>query len=368
MNEPEKSEQSDGHDPETEPQAHKSTEAPSGEESPLFTKAAFESATDGVDDVILEDLLSALLDAEAERQTAAPRRREARRQALEKSRFVLPAKSAALGAVVVAIICLAALVLVTEAEGANALATLALALALLSFVIQVMVFVYQSQTSNQQMLQAEQLYTETRTLLTEVRTAANSTETLVRDQFQDLLKAFMEAAPGSGEGEPFDSAAFERKLVETLRTEIREPEGSSQASAPRPAATALSRARAQRDRRRRELLTELLRFPDEAEGKPALATLQQLTAGAVNRLHALITDELQIRRSDRGAVLGLPWSDIDEELRTHGLAMKARVRLDGEATYVARTTEQGRLAGRLLIATGEVPDYAVNGIPEVQEP
>jgi heme/copper-type cytochrome/quinol oxidase subunit 4 len=306
----------------------------------------------GADDLVLEEVLSALVDLEAERQSVAPRRREGRRKTAEKSRFVLPARSAALGAVVVAIVCLISLIFVAEADGANALATIALALALLSFVIQIMVFIYQSQTSNQQMLQAEQLYTETRALLTEVRTAANSTETLVRDQFQDLLKAFMEAAPGSGEGEPFDSAAFERKLVETLRTEIRDPQVSSTASSPRPAATALSRARAHRDRRRREMIAELLRFPDEAEGKSALQALQSLSASGVKRLHELTNDELRLRRN---------------ELRSAQMVHKARVLDNGEQVFVARLSDEGRLAGRFLIATGEVPEFAVNSIPEIED-
>jgi hypothetical protein len=314
------------------------------------------------------DLASAVDQLEAERSAKSPSRKFARQRLVANSRFVIPARSAAICSAIASLICLVSLVLVAKAHSADALATIALALAILSFVIQIMVFIYQSQTANQQMLQAEQLYTETRSLLTEVKTAANSTETLVREQFQDLLKAFMEAAPNSSDGgEPFDVEAFERRMVDVLRTERRENLGPSKTAEDRLGSVGTtSRARTLRDQRRREQVINLLSFPEEEEGRPALKALTDLSDDGIARMQLITQDELEVRRNP-GNVLGLPWTEIDEELLVAGLVSQASVKLSNRRTLVARLTDSGRLAGRFLVATGEVPPYAINKLPVITD-
>ncbi len=305
----------------------------------------------------LDELLANLALAPNVSDATSAKQKQARQRFMQRSRFVLPARTAAVAASFVAIASLTALAIVADSHDANALSTIALALAILAFVVQIMVFIYQSQTSHQQMLQGEQLYTETRALLTEVRTAANSTETLVREQFRDLLKAFMDAAPSSSEGDGIDSDAFEKKLLAGLRREM------VSASPPRPpivdraTSSVSNRVQENRNKRARDARAIFRSFPEEDEGRPALEKLTQLSVPARERLTALANDEIDSRAS--GTYLGLEPEDLDLDLFSKGLASKARVRVgDDDFQIVTRLSDQGKPVARLLTGIGDVPDYA----------
>jgi hypothetical protein len=257
-------------------------------------------------------------------------------------RFVIPMRPVAVGAVLVALACMTALVLVATAENANALATIALALAVLAFVVQIMVFIYQSLASNHATLQNEQIFTETRALLTEVRTAANSTETLVREQFADVLKAVIDGSPGGQREE----------MLSTLRDELALPSPSLRLSAReldliRERTIALRRAQAQ-----------FSDFPSEDDGVPVLAHLRVLSDSARERVRELAEDERSMIRAGTMERTGKAYKAEDQELEDVGLAGAARVTFGGVPRTVARLTDSGRIAASLLLATGDVPDYA----------
>jgi hypothetical protein len=70
---------------------------------------------------------------------------------------------------------------------ADALSTIALALAILSFIIQIGLFIAQSWTSGQQVLHSEELNSDTRAILAEVRENARGTNQMISDQFEKVL-------------------------------------------------------------------------------------------------------------------------------------------------------------------------------------
>jgi hypothetical protein len=283
-----------------------------------------------------------------------------------RSVFVVPARGAAIGGVIVAIVALTALVLVANAENAEALATIALALAILAFVIQILVFIAQAQAASQQMVQSEQLNTQTRSLLTEVQTTARSTERLVGEQFRDLLKAFVE----SNEGGKLDMDTFERRLMETFErriasrevaTQRAEPFSTRPTNAPRVGGRAMSPVQQRRLARARAFSV----FPDEEDGKNALAILKRLTTRQRKRLQEYAEDE--IRSLQRGAAVGLALGDVisedDQALLDNDLISKARPSAGNTPALVGRLTEMGSTAGRILTATGELPPWLASELP-----
>jgi hypothetical protein len=297
----------------------------------------------------------------------AGRLRGHRRGRRRGSVFVIPAKGSAIGGVVVAIGALTALVLVANAENAEALATIALALAILAFVVQILVFIAQGQAASQQMVQSEQLNTQTRALLTEVQTSARSTERMVGEQFRDLLKAFVE----SNDGGKLNMDMFERRLMETLerRMTTREVMSQSQQAVETPASAAqrsraVSRSTVEQQRRMQE--ARVLRiFPTESEGTAVLGKLKALRSDAREKLQKYLVDE--ITAAQRGGYVGLPLGDEigpeDQMLIDHKFIAKARVTAGGHPTIVGRLTDEGRIAGRILVATGEIPAWLAPELP-----
>jgi len=280
------------------------------------------------------------------------------------STFVVSAKGSAVTASIVAIAALAALAVVADSKNADGLATIALALAILAFVVQILVFIAQAQTSHQQMLQSEELNTETRSLLSEVQTTARATETLVREQFREVLKALIEASNSSGDGR-FDSEALERRLLESVKREVAPPKTPTQ-PLPDPS-RARARFIAERSRRRSEMIRQRQSFPGEEEGRPALQRLKSLTPAAQARLRAYADDEIQ--SIENGTYLGLPVADPledhDRELVDRHLVSRFRRTDDGRMQTVGRLTEAGQLLARLLLAVGEIPEWAADELPAV---
>jgi hypothetical protein len=314
------------------------------------------------------DLALDLDESASEPPDTPPHHRRGRSIPWRQSVFVVPARGAAIGGVIVAIVALTALVLVANAENAEALATIALALAILAFVIQILVFIAQAQAASQQMVQSEQLNTQTRSLLTEVQTTARSTERLVGEQFRDLLKAFVE----SNEGGKLDMDTFEHRLMETFERRIASREVATQRSDPfsaRPS-NALRVGVADRpvssgQQRRLARARAFSVFPDEEEGKDALATLKRLTPRQRKRLQEYAEDE--IRSLQRGTMVGLALGDViredDQALLGNNLIVKARVSAGNTSALVGRLTELGRIAGRILIATGPLPPWLASDLP-----
>lgn len=314
------------------------------------------------------DLALDLDESASEPPDPPPRHRRSRSGPWRRSVFVVPARGAAVGGVIVAIVALTALVLVANAENAEALATIALALAILAFVIQILVFIAQAQAASQQMVQSEQLNTQTRSLLTEVQTTARSTERLVGEQFRDLLKAFVE----SNEGGKLDMDTFERRLMETFERRIASRDIASQRAeafstrppnAPRVGGSARPISPGQQRRVARARAFSV--FPDEGDGKDALATLKRLTPRQRKRLQEYAEDE--IRSLQRGVMVGLPLGDViredDQALLDNDLISKARPSLGNTSALVGRLTDLGVMAGRILTATGQLPSWLASELP-----
>lgn len=262
--------------------------------------------------------------------------------------FFIPGRPAAVAMSFVAVACLTALVLVTNASGANALATIALSLAVLAFMIQIIVFIYQSVASNQQLLQSEQVFTETRALLTEVNTAAKSTEDLVRDQFQDVLKAFLDVQPGGKQ---------EANFLSALRTELAASRSSVSPSQPR-ATGALERAQRRVAAKTRRTKSSFFEFPEESEGAAAVDALKALPLAALARIRDLAEDQRLLTGLSRLDQLGEPVQPIDKPLEEAGLTRTARISNEGDTLTVSQLTDEGLAGANVLLATGEVPAYA----------
>jgi hypothetical protein len=88
---------------------------------------------------------------------------------------------------VFAMCALAALAVVATVHNAEVLSTVALVLAILAFIIQIMVFAIQVWISLQQTLQSQQLFTETRALLGELRVSTEDTNMVLGQHFNKLL-------------------------------------------------------------------------------------------------------------------------------------------------------------------------------------
>jgi hypothetical protein len=272
-----------------------------------------------------------------------------------------------LGAALVGFGPVAALVVVASVKNADALSTVALALAIVAFAIQILVFVVQTQTASQQMIQSERLNTQTRELLVEVNTAVGSTQSMVGEQFRDLLRAFVEgASKTAAETGKFDPEQFEQRLMANIQQATQRPPQPEPVSAEAPrTATPARRVRRRAVDQKRER-DELTTFPPDDEGREIAAAMRHLSDGARRRLVALGGDELNSRES--GVYIGLsPEKAADDELVDLELVSRARVRQEDGLFEVTRLTAKGRQWARLLVATGEIPDYAADLTPPEPE-
>jgi hypothetical protein len=281
-------------------------------------------------------------------------------------------------AVAVGAASLTALAVVASVEGAEALATIALVLAIVAFTIQIFLFVVQSQAASEQRVRSEQLNTQTRALLAEVRTTAQATQAMVSQQFNQLLQAFVTGAAQTAEETKFDPASFERRLMANIRAAAQSPgTGAGQTSVPvagtdspervveRPSLGRAQRERVTRLRARNERPERLKSFPSEEDGRPAADLLRKLDPDGRRRLKRLGEDELHATAS--GAYVGISPTDEDDALRELNLVTSARVQAGGGRIVVTRLTDDGVSAARLLTALGEIPNWAQDLI-EVEEP
>lgn len=165
--------------------------------------------------------------------------------------------------------CLASLAIVAAVRDADVLATTALALAIVAFGVQLLVSAAESQSSTQQSLRSEQLNTQTRALLAEMQTTARGTERMVREQFGQLLRAFMDAAKQTGGGKDFDPEAFEERLMANIRRDAVISGGAPESPAERSRAAEMLRRRRQQDAEAQEARKKAAGpFPIGSGGRP----------------------------------------------------------------------------------------------------
>jgi hypothetical protein len=160
-----------------------------------------------------------------------------------------------------------------------------------------------------------------------------------------------------------DSSKDGKGVNERLLAEALSREGAQR---PLPAqeqhaVVARGQERARTNRLRRlEAIRPLRRFPDEEEGSKVLGVLAELSGAARNRLVDLLKDEIKMHEQGSVGRLGLPIDPVDEELETKSLTHTGRIRLGDDDFIVSRLTDVGRVAARLLFATGDIPEYAAD--------
>jgi len=293
----------------------------------------------------------------------------------------------AMFAVSIASASLTTLAVVASVEGVDALTTIALVLAIVAFTIQIFLFVVQSQGASEQRVRSEQINTQTRALLAEVRTTALATQGMVTQQFNQLLQAFVTGTVQTAEETKFDPVRLEQRFLANVRAAMQQPPttgpsgatgpsgpttgptgsagptGSSSAEAqePRPPARAAQRptaGEAQRRARQRHVRPVLLKtFPTEAEGRSAVTRLKGMSADERQRLRDLASDE--ITASEGGAYVGLNATPSDVGLEAAGLVSKARVDVGrSDPIEVSRLTAEGVKIARPLTALGDIPAWA----------
>jgi hypothetical protein len=302
-----------------------------------------------------------------DKQSAEPASVEAAKPPnVRRLTFEVSARWLLLGAVLVGFGPIAALAIVASIKDADALSTVALALAIVAFAIQILVFIVQTQAASQQMLQSERLNTQTRELLVEVNTAVTSTQTMVGDQFRDLLRAFVEgASQTAAETGKFDPEQFEQRLMTNIQQATQRPSQVEQGPV-EPPKPATRRARSKRAAEKKREISQLTEFPPEEEGKAVAAQLHEMSPEALRRLQELGEDEISSRES--GVYVGLADTvPADEDLDELGLLKRARVMVENGVTEVKRLTDKGRLWASLLVATGDVPEYAEGLTPPLSE-
>lgn len=276
-----------------------------------------------------------------------------------------------IAAVVTAVGALVALAIVASAHDADGLATIALALAIISFAVQLLVFVAQARATTEQRIRAEQLNRETSSLLVEVNTAAKSTQTLIGNQFNELLNVFLKGAEQTAKETKLDPQEFYRVLSENIRssqagaasaqeTGMGSSSVSPQQQRPRRVVTRPVRAARNPEfsEETKKVLGEMESWPDEQVGKQLVEKLGDLSPGARDRLRSYAEDEVRSRRSSEPIGLGGSPDYADRELLEAGIISPYRARSENSVSTLYRLTDTGRSIGRMFTATGEIPQYA----------
>ena len=252
----------------------------------------------------------------------------------------VPWRRVAVGSGVLTVAAVGALVVVAAVSDTEALTTIALSLAILSFVIQLIVFISQASTANQALLRSEQINSDTRALLSQLKTSSEGTSALVQTQFDKVLDIAL--------GSPSDKTGSEAEIRERLEQSFREVAQASQSLAgpaqARPARLALQRRAA-----------NIASPPSKEEAESVAEVVRELTSVDVPRLLSLLDDEVTSTRA--GVYVGLvpePWADHFKKKGLIEIVHEPEV-----ADSVMRLTDRGRMTARLLGALGKVeaPDY-----------
>lgn len=244
------------------------------------------------------------------------------------------------------------LAIVVPVKDVDTLSTIALALAILAFVIQIIIFVVQSWTSGQQMLQSEAINSDTRSLLTELRESAKSTNQLLANQYDKILerllltteRAVNETATTGGVNLDELRSRLERDLRQALNEEMHSP----------PSASRIDRLSSEQ----RNRLNYLETYPRPNELDQTLHVLQNLSPRALAALLKFGRDAMS--SIINGRYEGFHRRDIGpavDELERLNLiaAAKDAAGSRGQAEQLLVLTPAGRRAVRPLTAIGRPP-------------
>jgi hypothetical protein len=280
-----------------------------------------------------------------------------------EAKIVVSPRAAATASFIFGFSCLAALSIITAVKDVDVLSTIALSLAIIAFGVQLLVTTAQNQNTAQQSVRSEQLNTQTRTLLAEMQTTARGTETMVREQFGQLLRAFLDAANSAGGGKSFDEAEFEQRLLTNIRREQALRQSAS--SPPLASATTVSPRRIRREAPPPAVAYQSGPFPTEEEARPVIEPLLRLSPNARERLKQYALDA---QTGGGGSTyVGYPVNStnpvnipLNSELAQEGFVNMVRVGGDDgpDDGLVYQLTDLGKLATRVVGGTGEVPEWA----------
>ncbi len=223
------------------------------------------------------------------------------------------------------------------------LTALALLLAILAFVVQIFVYAFQTGQSNAATRRGEELNTETRGALNEIRANSAATQKVLFSQFDRLLD-YVVGPEAAARG---DEAA----------QEVDEPESAPEEEGPATASeirrlleTRLGRptfsARVGQSEEDSRILEALMTPLDRTESADVVARLQMLSPLAIAKFMRLLFNERTARR--HGSTPGFKAADGDhvalssKELINEGLAefVNGRVRLTGLGRRVAQLFAQ----------------------------
>ena len=206
----------------------------------------------------------------------------------------------AFASLIVAVVAVTTATIVLGLNDVDALASIALSLAILSFVIQLILFVLQANTSNQQLLQSQQLNSETQKLLEEVRVRATSTQDLLSGQFNTLLEHALGGVADKAEAktgiDASDLQAIMREAVFAARQQPAVPMPPAQSRSPRVA----SRRSPTPDDI--AILARLESRPTDNERDAALAEIRTLPLAALREFVKYVEDEFESRKN--GTIVG----------------------------------------------------------------
>lgn len=288
-----------------------------------------------------------------------------RRSQRQSATISMSWSSVAFGAGAVALASTSSLAIVATMSKADALATVALALAILSFIIQIGLFIAQSWTSGQQVLHSEELNSDTRAILAEVRENARGTNQMISDQFEKVLTHLLDTTKRTvdesikGPEAEILNERLGRELRNTLRVQL------SESAWPQ-----VRRVQTAEERRELALLRSYPSDPEEmAESE---AALKNLSPKAVIDLNSFAEDEIRALRSPNGITRGLFKSLVRnvDELLDAGLVKRTEVPIPwrdqpqytGQDYFVL--TDKGRRIARVLNSRKSSSDQESEKLPE----
>ena len=277
----------------------------------------------------------------------------------------VPWRTVAIAFILIATGFAVALSVIATVQDADVLSTVALALSVLAFSSQLIIYAAQVQATNQQVLQAERVNTETRSMLTEMRTTTRSLDSTFSGQFNRVLdhilsESVADAVEDVTDTEEPPTGIDLDVLKETLETSLRKYlTAETSRSFPRlperpPRPSFQPRQRAISETAHQEIET-LDTYPSEAEGGHFLSVLKSLTPGEKKALHQFGTwerrrlpnGESTLRKMNLSSpgVAGLLSKDLIEQAS-----------LENVGTF-GRLTDDGRQVARFLTARGAHPDW-----------
>lgn len=250
-------------------------------------------------------------------------------------------RTVAIASTVLAVGALGALIVLVAVRGDPILSTTALILAILAFVIQIMVFVVETSLSHQQFAQSQQLNSETKAVLEDVRGSARSTHEVVTGQFDRMLDTVLsrllpEAAKRAEAETGIDADEMQRILRDSVSS-IRRNNLLAEYPDYRAEPT-------EEDARIRVWFDE---EPPAEEATRLADELQTLPLAELFELGRFADDDRDVR--SLGGVLGYPARTVDDLDSLVARNILETVPGTETSGSVARLTPHGRDLARLLL-------------------